>query len=125
MSKNVENKELWKKAKRSAIRKYSKDGESWDARVSSQAIRIYKKLGGTYKGNKDKNNSMSKWLDENWMYHPTLDPKKEGRYLPKIVWSELNVKQARETIRNKKNGKTKRVKYEPFVVKALKKHNIL
>lgn len=123
MSNEVANKAKWNKAKSMAMKKYSKDGK-WNARIAQQAVRIYKnELGGTYKGPKKKT-SLSKWTAETWTYHPT-DKKQTGRYLPKSAWSLLTPEQVRTTNRNKRNGKGKRVKYEPFVTKALKKRRVL
>lgn len=112
---NVTNKKLWEKSKKDAIKKYSKDGK-WDARIAQQAVRIYKKKGGGYKGRKKKS-SLSKWTGEKWSYHPS-DKNKSGRYLPKKIWSILSPSQVATTNRNKRQGKKKRVKWESFVKKA-------
>ena len=109
---------LWEKSKLNALSKYSEDGR-WNARIAQHAVRIYKDNGGTYLTPKPKNNSLTKWTKENWMYHPS-DTNKTGRYLPEKVWKQLTTEQIKETNKNKRNGKNKFVPWEPFILKIKK-----
>jgi len=111
--------ELWEKAKKLALAKYSKD-KRWDARVAQQSVRLYKSMGGGYVGPKPKNNSLTRWTEEKWMHHPS-DKKKTGRYLPEKVWKQLTPRQVRKTIETKRDGTKKYVNWEPFVGNAFRK----
>lgn len=111
----VANKKLWEASKKEAVERYSDDG-LWNARVAQQAVRIYKKNGGTYTGPKTMND-LSTWTDQKWTYHP-FDADNSGRYLPVYVWKKLTPKQVRLTNKNKRRAKVKRVPYEDFVKNA-------
>ena len=110
------NPKLWEKAKKQALKKYSKNGR-WNAIVAMQAVRLYKKMGGKYTTPK-RDNSLIEWMEQRWIYHPS-DKKETGRFLPVAVWEQLTPAQVRITNKNKRDNKNlPKVPWEPFVVKA-------
>jgi hypothetical protein len=55
----------------------------WSARKAQMAVKIYKELGGEYIGKKDKNNSLTKWTNQNWTTKSGLPSSiTKERYLP-------------------------------------------
>lgn len=70
---------LWEKAKRQAI---AKMGGKHSARAMQLAVKLYKKMGGGFKGGKPsaKSNKLAKWSKQDWDY---AGKKKKSVYLPK------------------------------------------
>ena len=66
---NTNNPQLWQRIKTKITNKETagtKAGQ-WSARKAQMAVKEYKKEGGGYTTPKDKNNSLSKWSNQNWM----------------------------------------------------------
>ena len=61
---NVLNKELYKKAKQKAIKKF---GTKSSAYRSMFIVSEYKKMGGKYSGQKPKEKGLSRWIEEEWI----------------------------------------------------------
>lgn len=87
----------------------------WNARKASYAVTLYKERGGEYKGKKpnSKNNSLKKWLKEEWTTYdgkPAIQKDEQGkviqvnRYLPKEAWDTLSPQQVGATNRIKRKG---------------------
>lgn len=55
------NPELWNACKEAALEKM---GGKFSARAMQEATRMYKKVGGTYIGEKHEHNSLSTWSKE-------------------------------------------------------------
>ncbi len=96
------NPKLWQKVKSEVIAS-SKGGKSgqWSARKAQIASKVYKERGGGYIGQKDKNNSLQKWTDQDWQYAGT--PKK-SRYLPKKAIEALTPGEKAATNLAKRKG---------------------
>lgn len=106
------NEKLWKKAKSEVM----KDGKRWDARKAQRAVKIYKNLGGTYIGKKNKNNSLVKWTDENWQYY-------DSRYLPEYIGSKLSKAEIKKESDKKKKAGRKNAPWTEKVKKLYRKMN--
>ncbi|SOB87730.1 hypothetical protein SAMN06297144_2866 [Sphingomonas guangdongensis] len=102
---------LWEKVKKKIIAgdKGGEKGE-WSARKAQMAVAEYKKQGGGYKGEKDADNSLHQWSEEDW---GTKSGKKSGdtheRYLPKKAREALTDKEYARTTA-KKRADTKKGK---------------
>ena len=71
---------LWEKAKRQAV---AKMGGKHSARAMQLAVKLYKKMGGGFKGSKPtaKSNKLKKWGKQKWKW--SGGKKGKGVYLPK------------------------------------------
>ncbi|MBD3249302.1 hypothetical protein GF336_04620 [Candidatus Woesearchaeota archaeon] len=107
------DKNLWERAKKKTG---CGQGKRHSARACQLAVRLYKKLGGKYKGKKTKT-SLSKWTDERWDY--TGKPKK-SRYLPEKARKKLTKEEKAATNRVKNKGTKKGKKYVPYSEKIKK-----
>jgi hypothetical protein len=102
---------LWEKVKKK-ITAGDKGGEKgeWSARKAQMAVAEYKKQGGGYKGERDDDNSLHQWSEEDW---GTKSGKKSGdtheRYLPKKAREALTDKEYARTTA-KKRADTKKGK---------------
>lgn len=102
---------LWEKVKKevTAGAKGGKKGE-WSARKAQMAVAEYKKQGGGYKGERDPDNSLHEWTEEDW---GTKSGKKSGdtheRYLPKRAREALSDEEYKRTTA-KKRADTKKGK---------------
>ena len=75
----------------------------WSARKAQLAVLEYKKAGGGYKGQKSKNNSLTKWTEQEWTTKSGKKSSETGeRYLPKKAIEKLSNKQYQETTLKKK-----------------------
>lgn len=97
---------LWKRivARIKAGSKGGKPGQ-WSARKAQLAVLAYKKAGGKYSGEKESNNSLSKWTKEEWgtkSGKPSLETGE--RYLPKAAREALSSKEYSRTTRAKRIG---------------------
>ena len=55
----------------------------WSARKAQLSVKLYKEMGGKYIGKKDKNNSLTKWSNQNWTTKSGLPSSiTKERYLP-------------------------------------------
>ena len=95
---------LWErvKAKVTAGAKGGNKGE-WSARKAQLAVAEYKKAGGGYAGEKDDDNSLHQWTEEEW---GTRSGAKSGdtheRYLPKKAREALSDDEYRRTTARKR-----------------------
>ena len=103
--------ELWEKVKEE-VTAGDKGGEKgqWSARKAQMAVQEYKKRGGGYKGERDGDNSLHQWTEEDW---GTKSGGKSGdtheRYLPKAARDELTDEEyERTTAAKRADAKTGR-----------------
>jgi len=95
---------LWEKVKKK-VTAGAKGGEKgeWSARKAQLAVTEYKKQGGGYKGEKDPDNSLHQWSEEDW---GTKSGKKSGdtheRYLPKAAREALSDDEYKRTTAKKR-----------------------
>ncbi|MBD3361731.1 hypothetical protein GF358_02985 [Candidatus Woesearchaeota archaeon] len=109
------NPKIWEKAKKKTG---CGQGKRHSARACQLAVKIYKKLGGKYKGKKKKSNSLTKWTKEDWGY---VGKKKKSRYLPAKVRKSLTRGEKAATTRKKNKATKKGKKYAPYSKKIKKK----
>jgi hypothetical protein len=90
---------LWEKIKKK-ITEGTKGGNAgqWSARKAQLAVSEYKKAGGGYLNKKDKNNSLTKWTNQNWKTKSGIPSLITGeRYLPSKAINKLTNKQYQQT----------------------------
>lgn len=109
--------ELWKKIK-TKVTKSKKGGPAgkWSARKAQLAVKMYKDAGGKYIGNRKKNNSLTKWTNQNWRYNNS----NRGRYLPDKVWKQLTP--AQKAAENRRKSNKSRAEWGPAVKKIYRKN---
>lgn len=98
---------LWKRIV-ARIKAGTKGGNAgqWSARKAQLAVLAYKKAGGKYSGEKESNNSLSKWTKEEWGTKSGKPSLKTGeRYLPKAAREALSPQEYAATTRAKRIGK--------------------
>lgn len=91
--------ELWEHVKEE-VSQSSKGGRKgqWSARKAQLATQKYKKRGGEYEGDKAKENSLEKWIDEDWGTKSGDKSVDTGeRYLPKKAREDLFDEEYRRT----------------------------
>ena len=91
----------------------------WNARKAQLATIEYKQKGGGYIGPK-KNNSLTKWTNEEWGYIKGSS----GRYLPKSVRDKLTERQKAKENRIKGNKKGRNIPYTRETKKLMKQEDI-
>jgi hypothetical protein len=111
------NPELWEEVKRELMAK----GGKWSARMAQQAVALYKKRGGGYKGAKPKDNSLVKWTKEKWDY---AGKKGASRYLPKRVRDAMSPALKAKENRKKGTKLGKDVDYSEELNRLMKKQGI-
>jgi len=95
---------LWERVKKK-ITAGAKGGEKgeWSARKAQMAVAEYKKQGGGYEGEKDEDNSLHQWTEEDW---GTKSGEKSGdtheRYLPKEAREALSDEEYKRTTAKKR-----------------------
>ena len=95
---------LWQKVKEEVTEgdKGGKPGQ-WSARKAQLAVNEYKHEGGGYEGQRDPNNSLKEWGDEDW---GTKSGGKSGetgeRYLPKADREKLSAEEYKRTTAKKR-----------------------
>lgn len=95
---------LWEKVKASVTRgaKGGKAGE-WSARKAQLAVAEYKRRGGGYVGERDPDNALHQWTEEEW---GTKSGERSGdtgeRYLPKDARAALSDTEYRRTTAKKR-----------------------
>jgi len=102
---------LWETVKDeiTAGAKGGKKGQ-WSARKAQMAVAEYKKRGGDYKGERDEDNSLHQWSEEEWGTKSGKDSGKTGeRYLPKAAREALTDDEYKRTTA-KKRADTKKGK---------------
>ena len=107
--------DLWKHARALALEKM---GGKFSARAMQEAVRIYKKLGGTYRGEKSVHNSLVKWTKEDWNY---AGEPGHSRYLPKEARAHLTRGEKIATDRAKNAGTKKGKQWVPQPPRIAKK----
>ena len=102
---------LWESVKKKWL-KGEKGGVAgkWNARKAMLAVAEYKKRGGGYVGDRDPNNSLTKWSKQDWEYVAM-----GGRYLPKKVRDMLSPAEKRRENSLKRGMKGVRVPYTASV----------
>jgi hypothetical protein len=96
------NPALWEKAKAKA--KAKMDGKH-SARAMQLATKIYKEMGGSYKGKKSSSNKLSKWTKQKWTTKSGKPSGETGeRYLPKKAIESLSSKEYSATTKAKREG---------------------
>ena len=102
---------LWESVKKKWL-KGEKGGVAgkWNARKAMLAVAEYKKRRGGYVGDRDPNNSLTKWSKQDWEYVAT-----GGRYLPKKVRDMLSPAEKRRENSLKRGMKGVRVPYTASV----------
>ncbi len=104
---------LWEKVKKK-VTAGTKGGEKgqWSARKAQLAVAEYKKAGGGYTGEKDKDNSLHQWAEEEW---GTKSGAKSGdtheRYLPKKARDALSDEEYRRSTARKRADTAKGKQY--------------
>ena len=102
---------LWEKVK-DEITAGAKGGRKgqWSARKAQMAVAEYKKRGGDYKGERDADNSLHQWSEEEWGTKSGKESGKTGeRYLPKKAREALSDDEYKRTTA-KKRADTKKGK---------------
>ena len=118
MSKKVATKTkpaLWKKivAKVKAGTKGGDKGE-WSARKAQLSTKLYKEMGGGYKGVKSATNSLVKWTKQNWRTKSGLPSSLTGeRYLPEKAIKSLTPSEYAKTTKPKREGTKKGKQFVP------------
>ena len=95
---------LWEKVKDeiTAGAKGGKKGQ-WSARKAQLAVAEYKKRGGGYRGEKDEDNSLRQWTEEDWGTKSGAESGRTGeRYLPKRARDALSEEEYRRTTAKKR-----------------------
>lgn len=83
----------------------TKAGE-WSARKAQYAVKLYKDKGGGYKGEKDPNNSLVKWTNQEWTTKSGKPSSVTGeRYLPKKAIEALSEEEYKKTTALKRKSK--------------------
>ena len=106
---------LWKRivARIKAGSKGGKPGQ-WSARKAQLAVLAYKKAGGGYVGEKESDNSLSKWTKEEWGTKSGKPSLKTGeRYLPKAAIEALTPSEYASTTKAKRMGKAMGKQFVP------------
>lgn len=95
---------LWDEIK-ARVTKGSKGGKpgQWSARKAQLATHEYQEAGGGYKGQKDENNSLHQWTEEDWGTKSGKDSGETSeRYLPKQAREHLSKADYERTSRKKR-----------------------
>jgi len=117
-----DNQALWNRVKNKWL-KGAKGGVpgKWNARKAMLAVNEYKALGGGYVGDKDPDNSLTKWQDEEWDY---ADAEEQGRYLPKVVRDQLTPEERERENSLKRGNKGTNIPYSKSVNDKMSKAGI-
>ena len=119
------NEALWQRVKSQVLRS-PKGGlpDKWSARKAQLAVKLYKSRGGSYRGRKDRRNSLSKWSREKWGYISSRGSRK-GRYLPLVVRKHLSSSVKRSENRRKGSRRGQWVPYGSRVKSLMHKYGII
>lgn len=118
------NPQLWEDVKKYVNENYKEYGK-WNAYKSAISVKLYKKMGGKYKGSRSPNNSMSKWLREKWTRINSRD--KNSRFLPKRVINKMSASLKRSENKRKKSSRRRgesKSKYSPKLNSLMKRMKI-
>lgn len=116
------NPNLWEKVK-AAVTAGAKGGKAgqWSARKAQLAVAEYKQQGGGYRGQKDADNTLHQWTEEDW---GTKSGKQSGRtgerYLPRQARAALSDQEYARTTAKKRadSAKGKQFSAQPADVAA-------
>jgi hypothetical protein len=103
------NQPLWDRIK-NKVQRDSKGGlpGQWSARKAQLLVKEYKDKGGKFTGEKDSNNSLTKWTKQNWRTKSGKPSLKTGeRYLPYKAIKSLTSAEYARTTRKKREGMRK------------------
>lgn len=101
--------ELWETVK-DEVTAGAKGGRAgqWSARKAQMAVAEYKKRGGGYAGERDADNSLHKWTEEEWGTKSGEESGRTGeRYLPKEARDALSDKEYARTTAAKRRDTAK------------------
>jgi hypothetical protein len=79
------NQQLWENIKDliMSLEIVGTKANQWSARKAQLSVKLYKEMGGEYIGKKDKNNSLTRWTNQNWRTKSGLPSSiTKERYLP-------------------------------------------
>ena len=119
-----DNEILWKiiKDKILSIEIAGTKAYQWSARKAQLCTKLYKQMGGGYIGVKDKNNSLTKWTEQNWTTKSGLPSSLTGeRYLPYEAIKFLTPSQYNATTK-KKQESTKQYSKQPKEIADITKY---
>jgi hypothetical protein len=120
--------DLYMSIKNKMKKRYKAQDKPWSAYASGQLVREYKRQGGRYRTNSNKNKNLTRWFDEEWInvcYYPNIVPcgrenSDKGKYpycrplnrvnpkSPKSV-KELSPKERTKLCKEKRKSPEKRV----------------
>jgi hypothetical protein len=103
---------LWEKAKQTVCKRSPRLCPH-SARKMQAAVKVYKQLGGTFKGKRSKANSLRKWTDQKWRTHTGELSLGRLRYLPSDKWKRLSPRQVARTNMAKASGTKKGHQWVP------------
>ena len=113
------NPKLWEKAKAKAK---ARMGGKHSARAMQLAVKLYKEMGGGYKGKKKATNKLSKWTKQKWTTKSGKKSSETGeRYLPKEAIKKLSSKEYAATTKKKRADTKKGKQFSKQPTKIAKK----
>jgi hypothetical protein len=115
------NQPLWDRIK-NKVQQGSKGGlpGQWSARKAQLLVKEYKDKGGKFTGEKNPNNSLTKWTQQNWRTKSGKPSLKTGeRYLPYKAIKSLTSAEYARTTRKKREGMRKGKQFvgQPFGIR--------
>lgn len=115
------NQPLWDRIK-NKVQQGSKGGlpGQWSARKAQLLVKEYKDKGGKFTGEKKRNNSLTKWTQQNWRTKSGKPSLKTGeRYLPYKAIKSLTSAEYARTTRKKREGMRKGKQFvgQPFGIR--------
>jgi len=109
-----DNEELWQYIKNyiMSLEIAGTKAHQWSARKAQLCVRLYKQFGGGYIGPKEKNNSLSKWSEQQWTTLSGMPSNITGeRYLPKKAIENLTPQQYHITTLEKQKAMKQNKQY--------------
>jgi len=121
-----DNEELWQYIKNYILSSEiaGTKANQWSARKAQLCVKLYKQFGGGYIGPKDKNNSLSKWTNQQWQTLSGTPSHLTGeRYLPKKAIENLTPEQYYLTSLKKQKDMKQNKQYskQPFEIANITK----
>jgi hypothetical protein len=84
----------------------------WSARKAQLAVKEYKDAGGGYIGEKDPDNSLTRWTEQKWTTRSGKKSLESGeRYLPEDAIKNISKKEYEKTSRAKSKGMKKGIQF--------------
>jgi hypothetical protein len=117
------NPSIWERIKDKVMEMqgYGTKAGQWSARKAQYAVKLYKQEGGGYKGEKDKNNSLSKWTAQDWTTKSGMKSSDSGeRYLPRKAIENLSSAEYKKTsdLKKKATEEGKQFSKQPASIQA-------